>query len=296
MKGFLVRSLLGAAVMMLAFAARAAAQDALVLEPSSDWTLDYAEDSCALRRTFGTGESQTWLEIMQLTPGVSYRISVASSGLPMSRRRAPAVRFLPEGAEAVYDLAAYGDYGEGFEGVAFYAAILPSAPEDFAEVQSILPDKALVANQASTTAIEVRRAFDPPIVLRTGSLLRPLEAMHACMEDLVSRWEIAAGGETSDSQPPVPRNMLGWAKPIMNFYPRGLVRFDGPSRILARVIVSPDGKPEKCRVIEPVVNDDYQERTCGVVLSRGEYEPARDLNGNPVRGLHVLSIVYVTTP
>ncbi len=307
MGGVMVRCLLGAAMVALAFTAPAAAQDALVLEPSSDWSLDYAEDSCALRRTFGRGESQTWLEITQLTPGVTYRITVASSGLPMSRRRAPAVRFLPEDTESVYDLAAYGDYGEGFEGVAFYATIFPSAPEGVAEAQSnpkdqaldssraISKDKALVASQASTTAIEVRRAFDPPIVLRTGSLLRPLEAMHGCMDDLVSQWEITAGEGMSNSQPPVPRNMLSWAKPIMNFYPRGLVQFDGPSRILVRVIVGPDGKPEKCRVIEPVVNDDYQERTCGVVLSRGEYEPARDSNGNPVRGLLVQSIVYAMT-
>ena len=293
-------------VLAAAFATSAAAQDVLTLEPSGDWTLDYAEDSCALRRTFGGSESPAWLEIRQLAPGVTYRITVSSSGLPMSRRRAPDVRFLPGGAESSYDLAAYGDYGEGFEGVAFYAMIVPSADEDVTEPANVAKDEqrgepefimneAVIATEASTTAIEVRRAFDPPIVLKMGSLRRPMEAMRACMDDLVAEWDVDADKGTA-ILPPVPRNTMSWAKPIMDFFPRGLVRFDGPSRVRARVIVGPDGKPEQCRVIEPVVNDEYDRRTCGVILKDGEYEPARDTEGNPVRQIHILDIVYVLSP
>ena len=115
------------------------------------------------------------------------------------------------------------------------------------------------------------------------------------MDDLVAQWDVDVVKGTAIS-PPVPRNMTRWARPIMDFFPRGLVRFDGPSRIKARVIVGPDGKPERCRVIEPVVNADYDRRTCEVILRDGEYEPARDVEGNPVRDIHVLSIVYVTSP
>ena len=281
---------LGALASVLA--APAVAQGPLVLEPSGDWTLDYAVDSCALRRTFGSGESPAWLEIMQLTPGVSYRITVSSSGLPMSRQRAPAVRFLPDGAESSYDLAAYGDYGEGFEGVAFYAVIMPTTPENVAQLEVVSTNGAVVASEVGTTGIEVRRAFDPTIVLQTGSLTRPLEAIRACMADLVAEWDLGSAEGKLLSRP-VPRNMARWSRPIMDFFPRGLVQFNGPSRIQARVIVGPDGKPEKCRVIEPVVNDEYDQRTCGVILEDGEYEPARDAEGNPVRDIDVLSIVYV---
>jgi hypothetical protein len=273
-------------------AAPAAGQDTLTLKPSGDWTLDYAEDSCTLRRTFGGGESPAWLEIMQLAPGVTYRITVSSSGLPMSRRRAPAVRFLPDGAESSYDLAAYGDYGEGFEGVAFYAMILPTTPEDVAQLGVVPTNGAVVASEAGTTGVEVRRAFDPPIVLQTGSLEGPLEAMRACMTDLVAHWDLGSAKGKLLSRP-VPRNMARWSSPIRDSFPRGLVQFDGPSRIQARVIVGSDGKPETCRVIEPVVNDDYEQRTCGIILKDGEFEPARDAEGNPVRDIDVLNIVYV---
>ena len=149
---------LGALAAVLA--APAAGQDTLSLEPSGSWTLDYAVDSCALRRTFGGGESPAWLEIMQLIPGTTYRITVSSSGLPMSRQRAPAVRFLPDGAESSYDLAAYGDYGEGFEGVAFYAVILPTTPEGVAQLEVVstngaaMPTKSLIASPLNA------RSFD----------------------------------------------------------------------------------------------------------------------------------------
>jgi hypothetical protein len=287
----------------------AAAQDALVLEPSGDWTLDYAEDSCALRRTFGGGESPAWLEIMQLMPGTTYRITVSSSGLPMSRRRAPGVRFLPDGEESTYDLAAYGDYGEGFEGVAFYATILPEAGEGVAEPEFIPKGDGdaqpaaiskgaggaggvVLAREATATAIEVRRAFDPPVALHFGSLRRPMEAMRACMDDLKAQWDVGVAERQPVSEP-VPRNMARWARKIQSFFPRGLVQFNGPSRIRVRIIVGSDGKPEKCRVVEPVVNVEYDRRTCGIVLEEAEYEPARNAAGEPVRCLHMLDIVYV---
>lgn len=123
-----------AAVMALAAmpVAPAAADE---LEPSGDWSLDYADDSCALRRTFGKGEDRVWLEIMQLAPWYPPRITIAGTDFGKKRKKAaldqtPILRFLPAGTEEQYGLFAFGDYGEELQGLAVYAPLeraLPSA-------------------------------------------------------------------------------------------------------------------------------------------------------------------------
>jgi hypothetical protein len=284
-----------AAALGSTFATPAAADE---LAPSTDWSLDYADDNCALRRMFGEGEDRVWLEIMQLAPGTPARITVASTDFPRKRRkavldRAPTLRFLPAGTEDHYGLVAFGEYGEGLQGLAVYAAIqLPAAGPGGYNVLTA-DGKPLTGHSASSDAIELTGAFERDVLLRTGDLQRPLGALRSCMDDLAKHWNVATANGVALSQQPAPRNLNGWAQPIMKSFPRGLMRFGGPSYVRARVIVGADGKAEQCRIIEPVVDTDYERRTCGVILSDAEYEPARDTAGEPVRELFIQNIAYV---
>jgi hypothetical protein len=301
MKGFL-RLALGAAVLA---ALPATASAAVELAPSSDWSLDYADDSCALRRSFGTGEDLVWLEIRQLAPWTPARITVAATDFPRKRRkavldRAPVLRFLPGGTEERYSLVAFGEYGEGLQGLAIYALILPppvegaAAPGERWRPQYFRDGRPYAGHSTRSTAIELSGAFERDVVLKTGDLHRPFEAMGACMDDLAKHWDLASAMGVELSQQPEPRNLEIWAEPIMERFPRELQRFGGPTSIRARVIVGADGRPEQCRIIEPVVDADYERRTCGIVLSDGQYEPARDAAGAPVRALYVQEIVYLS--
>ena len=282
MKGLLSFALAGA-VLATSTAPAAAAEP---LAASSDWSLDYADDSCALRRSFGAGEDLVWLEIRQLAPGVPARVTVAATDFPRKRRkavldRAPVLRFLPAGTEERYNLVAFGRYGEGLQGLAVYESFEPpNAP-------GLLP-----GHSTRSTAIELAGAFERDVLLETGDMRRPFEAMTACMSDLAKHWDVASASGVQVAQQPVPLNLETWAEPIMERFPRELLRFAGPSRIRARVIVGADGKPEQCRIIEPVVDADYDQRTCGIVLADGEYEAARDSAGAPVRALYIQDIVY----
>lgn len=273
----------------------AAAQDSgpVALAASSEWTLDYAEDSCALRRSFGQGENQAWLEMRQLVPGYRIRITVGSSAFRTRTRHPATVRFLPDGDAATYDLTAYGDYGEDVAGVAFYATLMLSDTPDPPEFR---PDgESIVGNESTARAIEVRHAFNRDLVLHTGDLQAPMKAMRACMEDLMSEWGIAwSSGGAAKFRSPAPRRLQVWARPIMNSFPLGLFRLEGPSIIKVRLIIDANGKPEACRVVEPVVDGAYEKRTCGIIMSDAQYEPALDEAGSAVRTLYVQNIVYTT--
>ena len=55
--------------------------DVLRLGPSSPWVMDYAEDSCALRRTFGEVGRQVTLEMRQFSPDSSIQFSIFSENI-----------------------------------------------------------------------------------------------------------------------------------------------------------------------------------------------------------------------
>ena len=57
-----------------------------MLEPSSNWELDYAPDSCALRRTFGEGDRQTQLEMRRFSPSTTLQTTVATKAAKIARR------------------------------------------------------------------------------------------------------------------------------------------------------------------------------------------------------------------
>ena len=56
-----------------------AEDDELVFAPSSPWTVEYDADSCALRRTFTSGEDRVYLEIRRFAPGWGLQTTIASS-------------------------------------------------------------------------------------------------------------------------------------------------------------------------------------------------------------------------
>lgn len=295
MKHF-VGSALAATALAAVPAMPAAAEE---LDPSSDWSLDYADDSCALRRSFGEGEGRVWLEIRQLAPSTAARVTVAAADFTKSRRkaaldRAPILRFLPAGTAVQYGLQAFGEYGDGLQALAVYALIIPPSPngDPAAPPRLVVNGRTYLGHSSRSDAIELSGAFERDVVLKTGDLQKPFDAMNACLDDLGRHWDLASAQGVALSQTPLPRNQVNWAEPIMERFPRDLLRFADEVTIRARVIVSADGKAEQCRIIEPVVDADYEQRTCGVILADGEYEPARDVAGQPVRELYIQNIVY----
>ena len=67
-------------------AVASAQAEPLVLAPDTDWVLDYAEHSCALRRAFRAGEEKAILEIRRYTPGDSIEILLVSDTLERTGR------------------------------------------------------------------------------------------------------------------------------------------------------------------------------------------------------------------
>ncbi len=120
--------LLGLAVGGLVLPVQASAEP-LTMEPKSPWVLDYAEDSCALRRTFQHEGRETELEMRSFGPGEDMQFIVISKDFDVPRGNY-AVQLLPiqsepQPIEGTFNL----NYGNGVEGRMFAFDMTRSIPE-----------------------------------------------------------------------------------------------------------------------------------------------------------------------
>ena len=66
--------------------------------------------------------------------------------------------------------------------------------------------------------------------------------------------------------------------------------FDKPKsyRIAVRMLVSPEGRVERCDFLRSNVNEKEQSSACGAILKSARFTPARSPKGAPVRSVYVL--------
>lgn len=89
-------------------------EDALQLAPSSDWNLNYADDSCRIARSFGEGDKKVIFYIEKYEPGDVF--AMLAAGEPFKTRRDYAyVQFGQSEAEQKRDviLGNLGDFEIG---------------------------------------------------------------------------------------------------------------------------------------------------------------------------------------
>ena len=105
----LVRTLMLAAAAACSTPGPAWAADPPELAPSSNWTLDYAEDSCALRRMFGQDKNQAYLELRRFEPGMGLQVTFASNRMRIENPASFSFRFEPTESEWQSGLGAHVD-------------------------------------------------------------------------------------------------------------------------------------------------------------------------------------------
>ncbi|MBT2134117.1 hypothetical protein KK137_07205 [Croceibacterium sp. LX-88] len=286
----IARASAGLLVLTLASVANAEVE-VETLDPSSRWIMDYADDSCALRRSFGDPTRSMWLELRQFAPGDEFLVTLGSS-LLTSQKRVPKSRFGPNGPLRVQHLAAYGDYGSDRRALSFPDSLRELLAGDTREPLPDWSSEDRAAREGAVTDLYVEDGSDHGFLLKTGELTKPMEAMRACLADLLSSWGIDPHVDASLSQRALPKDMMGWSRPIQSRFPAGLLAVGRNSRVTFRLIIDTEGKPESCRVMRPVVDERYEGDICGILMARAQYEPVKDASGRPVRSYHLLTVAY----
>jgi hypothetical protein len=284
-----------AAAFALSGAVAHAAQEPLVLQPASPWQMDYADDSCALRRLFTAGETRVVLDLRQFAPDSSIMATVMADGLSRTQRGVT-FRYEPSAEWRDAGSALYTRPSEKFKefsGFIFTADILPDdepMEDDDGRIES---EKALRQAQAfkDTTGFSVARGFGREITLKTGPLGAPHEAMRTCLEELTAHWGIDAEAHKSLTRRAVPKDAHVIVRRLQQDYPLPMLQQGLSGLIRFRLSIDDKGAVSGCHVQLDISHPEFERAACENV-ARVKFLPALDKSGKPIASYWVNSVVY----
>ena len=283
-----------------------AASQPIRLQPSSQWIVDYAENSCRLIRSFGDGDNKTTLLLESDAPDEGDMVLIGSP-LRGDAEEVPA-RFLPVQKDAmkgrrvtaakdqpallfstVYLLPA--DQAAELEAKRAQRQAhpeLPPAPLNPAEEQKRRSQRQAFAQAATELEIDARKGR--PVILETGSLGAPVNAFDKCSRDSLRDW-----GVDPDLQDKIvkPAWLTNKAHLISSEeYPAKMLDEGQQSEVRARVLLDATGRVTKCTSLSHFKLQQFNQLVCDKISARGVFKPAELADGTKVPSYDTVRIVF----
>lgn len=287
-----------------------AADEPLQLAPVSNWVMDYADDSCALHRTFEGGGEQATLELRQSVPGEAFRVIVASKTLSRGRDKLR-VRFEPDAKFYELSRPTLVTLDIGAEGVLYTDSFRPSAirvPPSREQVREAmeraggtpieLPDPPWTdqerdLREISITGLLVLDIFERDFQMQTGEMHAPMEAMRTCLDELLTHWGLDPRAQRTLSRKVAPVKQSEWSRRVVANYPIDMLRAARSADIHIRLMVGADGTPTACMPYDSTPgNGSFERSACAWSMQFARFEPALDANGTPVASYYTTTIFY----
>lgn len=294
-----IRDLAVLAAMSAAIASPALAADAPVLAPSTDWTLDYDADSCALRRMFGTGDEQVFLELRRFGPGPALQAIVSSNRQRPAQNSGFRYRFGEAGEWRHVGLPITAKWNDGFRGVIFspYLLELPGyddatepPPERVLYFRAPEFAEAEVAEAASVDTLTLSRGFNRELTLRLGSMAAPIAALNECVAELMTHWGIDVEAHKTLTRPAVPTNLP--QIPRMMDYPPKMLQQRMPGLVNVRLDIDAAGLITECHIQMPLSDPAFEKSSCADIQHALEFDPALDKDGKPIASYYVTKVYF----
>lgn len=264
-------------------------------DPASDWVMDYAEHSCALRRAYADEDGRIiYVDMRQVSPGTSVTFTVFSEDVERMPEEVR-YRFEPddENSDAFY--AFQVDFGEAAQGVRFTGDYLrkEDRPDDFEDYLNV-DTSVLVEREAEISAMVVLEGFEDSVFLRTGSLAAPMDAMRTCLDDLMQGLGVDPEVQRTLSRRVQSRNDAGMMQNLGADFPQAMIRDRQSATMQVRLVVGPDGRVRDCRFISIIGQADYGDAACESLSRYARFDPALDSNGEPVTSFWTTDLSYWT--
>jgi len=278
--------------------ASAADKPVLILEPSSEWVLDYAEERCSFYREFGEGSDALTLRFDSFGPGVDYRFLVVGPAVPEFGQPTDdmSVRFTPDDEEREA-MGLNGRVGD-LPAISFAGAIAPyedpgangRMSKDERREFERSPKLPVPEFEERVHWIEMKFRDRSRIRLALGRMARPLAAMRQCMENLQKAWGLDPAVQGSLSRLAVPKPST--VRRVQRRYPHNMLLTGTNAFVPVRVMVSAEGRATACVVQMPEIERAFKDAVCDGLES--SYEPALDQQGRAVASVYRVSVFYLT--
>lgn len=271
---------------------RAADDEApVVLEPSSQWAVDFAEDKCRLVRTFGSKDSRHVLFFEQGGPGRGFGLTAAGPRLERFRSTRTSVRFgeFPPYVDKSSFTGTLGTFG-----AAIIWSNLAFAPNDdtAGDSSAFLPmlPEIDVENAAKVSTITVQRPKNT-VIFNTGTLKDAIQVLNQCAQDLLGSWGLDVERHRTAARLPVWTNEAEIVRSINGAYPAEALRKEAQAIIRMRIIVDEVGRVAECKLVDATAEEGLSSPACKV-MQKAIFSPALDREGKPMRSFYLNNIVY----
>lgn len=284
--------------LLIGWACPVEAQDVRGLAPNGGWLLDYADDSCALRRMFGEGNNQAYLEFRRFGPRLGLQTTVTSNRM---RPKNPANFKYRFG-----ELTDWRDAGiatlnmeQGFRGVLFNSSFvhLPEADELEGRLQeeeeffqSIDTRAIETAAAPQANSITLRGAFSRDLTLLLGPLDKPITALNACVDELMSHWGIDLEAHKTLTRKAMPVNLN--EVPSMMSYPPKMIRASMPGLVNIRLAIDETGRITGCHIQMPLSDPAFEESSCADIQHTLDFDPALDKDGKAIASYWITGVQF----
>lgn len=271
-----------------------AAETAAVLPATSPWNVDYADDSCALRRSFGDGEKSAVFEIRQFVPSVMADFTIAANGIGISTRQAIQLHYEPESRPRIEGRSLRVILPQFYRGYAYNDALTPIPPGSDPKTYVPATDPERGAWESSIRAVTVTSGFDRRFTLATGPLHRPLEALRACMDELLTHWGIDVAAHKTMTKGVEAIDMPDLTAHLLAAYPSYQLDTGKSGTVRLRLMIDAQGKPTACHIQMKAKDDAFETTACRKFMTYGKFRPALDKDGKPMASYFVNRVIYLT--
>jgi TonB family protein len=266
----------------------AAAKDAVEeLAPISPWRVDWTQNTCLLRRIFGTDNDTVLLAFERFEPGDSFDLTVTGTRLQkVMGTRDYSVAFEPGGRVKNVALEETATMSDGAPSLLAGSLTLAPLTAGDQQAQPVTP-----AMEAGITSVALSRR-GRRIVLKSGPLAKPFAELRRCTDQLLQSWGLDVEQQRTLSRRPTPTgNVHGWLSGAD--YPMNALMAKEQAVITVRLMVGADGSVTGCEVLRSFAPPTFQDPTCRLLTRRARFEPALDASGKPVASHYINRIKWI---
>lgn len=271
------------------------------LQPTGKWVVEYAAETCRLAREFGEGNQRVTLFFEQFVPGDIFHLmfvgrSFDSGGVGPAKA---AIRFGPNEPVDPDNSVSVATVGSapaillgGFQRLAPTTQAEQEAAKEASENDrhyNFAPIGS--AREQAATWLELGKVLPFDLVLETGPMDRPLEALRQCSWDTVKSWGLSIDEQKGRTRYATPTaSPQTWLK--TSDYPAAMLNQGYEGIVNFRLIVDANGMPVSYRVQSSTRPQEFDDIVCRQVMKYARFKPALDAQGKPIKSYFRQSVRF----
>lgn len=268
----------------------ASAKDLQPLLPVTAWNVNWSPTTCTLVRGFGDKGHPDVLWIERYGPTESFDLTFISNEVNPTYYGDPV--WITLGSQKPFKRVntLSGKTVKGDKSL--FVGTVTLAPREEGEAdrnpQPERPDEAFENSITSLTA----KTGSQEVTFRTGPLNKPFAALRACTADLVKSWGLDPEQQASLVKLPQPiGSPARWIVP--EDYPKPLLQAGKQAIVHFRLLVDANGHTSACEIQRSISDKKFDEVTCAKLMSRAQFDPARDKLGKAAPSYYLNSVRWV---